>query len=53
MVGTRFLETWSLHASNAPQWLKDVRRDSLRADAQERGIRLVWSAPEPKRGSAA
>jgi len=45
MVGTRFLATWNLAAADAPQWLKDARGDILRADAEERGIRLVWSAP--------
>lgn len=45
MVGTRFLATWNLASADAPQWLKDMRNDILRADAEERGIRLVWSAP--------
>jgi hypothetical protein len=53
LCGTRFLETWSLSAPTSPQWLKDIRRDSLQLDARERGIRLVWSGGEPRQGSAA
>jgi hypothetical protein len=47
LVGTRFSETWSLASPTAPQWLKEVRRESLQHEARDRGIRLVWTAPEP------
>jgi hypothetical protein len=45
LTGTRFLECWSLASPDAPAWLIEARGERMRLDAQERGIRLVWSAP--------
>ena len=45
LVGTRFMTTWDLAAADAPQWLADIRTGVVRAEAAERGIRVVWSAP--------
>ena len=46
LIGTRFVESWLLGSDASPDWLKRLRRKLLLEQAEERGIRLVWSAPD-------